>query len=126
MPPYEAEGANCQSCENMIKTRLDRLKEWVDRNLQQELPIPMHPALLPEVMNGLDRCLQYYVIKSKSGCGSRNTFVPTMPALTRCTIGSKFQGFGKKKDKSPNSQKRNPQVATNGDSSFGIPQLCVA
>lgn len=48
-----------------------------------------------------------------------------MPALTRCTIGSKFQGFGKKKEKSPNSQKRNPQVATNGDSSFGIPQLCV-
>lgn len=47
-----------------------------------------------------------------------------MPALTRCTIGSKFQGFGKKKEKSPNIQKRNSQVATNGDSSFGVPQLC--
>ncbi|XP_061369584.1 protein unc-13 homolog isoform X2 [Gastrolobium bilobum] len=156
MPPYEAEGAIANLVKIWIKTRLDRLKEWVDRNLQQELwnsqanqegyapsavevlriinetldaffqlPIPMHPALLPEVMNGLDRCLQYYVAKSKSGCGSRNTFVPIMPALTRCTIGSKFQGFGKKKDKSPNSQKRNPQVATNGDSSFGVPQLCV-
>lgn len=47
-----------------------------------------------------------------------------MPALTRCNIGSKFQGFGKKKEKSPNIQKRNSQVATNGDSSFGVPQLC--
>ncbi|KAK7352885.1 hypothetical protein VNO80_18316 [Phaseolus coccineus] len=156
MPPYEAEGAIANLVKIWIKTRIDRLKEWVDRNLQQEvwspqanqegyapsavdvlriinetldaffqLPIPMHPAMLPEVMNGLDKCLQYYVIKAKSGCGSRNTFLPTMPALTRCTIGSKFQGFGKKKDKSPNPQKRNPQVATNGDSSSGIPQLCV-
>ncbi|KAL2346946.1 hypothetical protein Fmac_000946 [Flemingia macrophylla] len=156
MPPFEAEGAIANLVKIWIKTRIDRLKEWVDRNLQQELwsaqenqegyapsavevlrimnetldaffqlPIPMHPALLPEVMNGLDRCLQYYAIKAKSGCGSRNAFLPTMPALTRCTIGSKFQGFGKKKDKSPNPQKRNPQVATNGDSSSGIPQLCV-
>lgn len=49
-----------------------------------------------------------------------------MPALTRCTTGSKFQGVWKKKEKSPISQKRNSQVATvNGDNSFGIPQLCV-
>ncbi|KAI4316105.1 hypothetical protein L6164_024118 [Bauhinia variegata] len=155
MPPYEAEAAIANLVKIWIKTRLDRVKEWVDRNLQQEvwssqtnqegyapsavevlriinetldaffqLPIPMHPALLPELMNGLDRCLQYYVTKAKSGCGSQNTFVPTLPALTRCTIGSKFQGFGKKKEKLPNTQKRSSQVATNGDSSFGIPQLC--
>ncbi|KAI4337500.1 hypothetical protein L6164_015909 [Bauhinia variegata] len=155
MPPYEAEAAIANMVKIWIKSRLDRLKEWVDRNLQQEvwspqanqegyalsavevlrivnetldaffqLPIPMHPALLPELMNGLDRCLQYYVTKAKSGCGSRNTFVPTLPALTRCTIGSKFQGFGKKKEKLPNTQKRSSQVVTNGDSSFGIPQLC--
>ncbi|XP_054788782.1 protein unc-13 homolog [Prosopis cineraria] len=155
MPPYEAEAAIANMVKIWIKTRLDRLKEWVDRNLQQEiwspqtnqdgyapsavevlrimnetldaffqLPIPMHPALLPELMNGLDRCLQYYVIKAKSGCGSRNTFLPTMPALTRCTIESKFQGFGKKKEKSPIVQKRNSPVATNGDASFGVPQLC--
>ncbi|KAK4274266.1 hypothetical protein QN277_017516 [Acacia crassicarpa] len=155
MPPFEAEAAIANMVKTWIKTRLDRLKEWVDRNLQQEvwspntnldgyapsavevlriinetldaffqLPIPMHPALLPELMNGLDRCLQYYAIKAKSGCGSRNTFLPTLPALTRCTIESKFQGFGKKKEKSPNVQKRNSQVATNGDASFGVPQLC--
>lgn len=157
MPPYEAEAAIANLVKGWMKTRLDRLKEWVDRNLQQEvwnppasqegyapsavevlrtldetlvaffqLPIPMHPALLPDLMTGLDKCVQYYVAKAKSGCGSRSTFIPTMPALTRCTTGSKFQGFGKKKEKSPNSQKRNPQVATmNGDNSFGISQLCV-
>ncbi|XP_060208341.1 protein unc-13 homolog [Lycium barbarum] len=153
MPPFEAEGAIANMVKDWIKTRIDRLKEWVDRNLQQEvwnpqaneggfapsavevlriidetldaffqLPIPMHPALLPDLMSGLDRCLQYYVSKAKSGCGSRNTYVPTMPALTRCTTATKW---GKKKDKS-HSTKRNSQVATmNGDNSFGVLQLCV-
>uniref|UniRef100_A0A5B7AFT1 MHD1 domain-containing protein n=1 Tax=Davidia involucrata TaxID=16924 RepID=A0A5B7AFT1_DAVIN len=157
MPPYEAEAAIANLVKVWIKTRVDRLKEWVDRNLQQEvwnpranqegfapsavevlriidetldaffqLPILMHPALLPDLMAGLDRCLQYYITKAKSGCGSRNTFVPTMPALTRCTTGTKFQSVWKKKEKSLNSQRRNSQVATmNGDNSFGIPQLCV-
>ncbi|KAJ4825086.1 hypothetical protein Tsubulata_035201 [Turnera subulata] len=155
MPPYEAEAAIANLVKVWIKARLDRLKEWVDRNLQQEvwnpqanqegfapsavevlriidetldayfqLPIPMHPTMLPDLMAGLDRCLQYYATKAKSGCGSRNTFIPTMPALTRCSTGSKL-GW-KKKEKSPNPQKRNSQVATmNGDNSFGVPQLCV-
>ncbi|XP_022729093.1 uncharacterized protein LOC111284603 [Durio zibethinus] len=157
MPPYEAETAIANLVKGWIKTRLDRPKEWVDRNLQQEvwnpqanqegyapsaveilriidetldaffqLPIPTHPALLPDLMAGLDKCLQYYVMKAKSGCGSRNTYIPTLPALTRCETGSKFQGVWKKKEKSQNSQKRNSQVVTmNGDNSFGIPQLCV-
>ncbi|KAK6152566.1 hypothetical protein DH2020_012205 [Rehmannia glutinosa] len=155
MPPYEAEGAMANLIKVWIKTRIDRLKEWVDRNIQQEvwnpranqegcapsaievlrmvdetleafflLPIPMHPALLPDVVAGLDKCLQYYATKAKSGCGARNTYIPTMPALTRCTTGTKFQW--KKKEKSITSQRRNPQVATvNGDSSLGVPQLCV-
>ncbi|KAM7459358.1 hypothetical protein LguiA_036352 [Lonicera macranthoides] len=157
MPPYEAEAAIANMVKVWIKTRVDQLKEWVDRNLQQEvwnpranqegyapsavevlrimdetldaffaLPIPMHPAMLPDLMVGLDRCLQYYITKAKSGCGSRNTYVPTMPALTRCTTNTKFQGVWKKKEKSVTSQRRNSQVSTmNGDNSFGVPQLCV-
>ncbi|CAN4127899.1 unnamed protein product [Withania somnifera] len=153
MPPFEAEGAIANMVKDWIKMRIDRLKEWVDRNLQQEvwnpqaneggfapsavevlriideildaffqLPIPMHPALLPDLMGGLDRCLQYYVLKANSGCGSRNTYVPTMPALTRCTTATKLW---KKKDKTLNT-KRNPQVATmNGDNTFGVLHLCV-
>lgn len=37
MPPYEAEGAIANLVKAWIKTRIDRLKEWVDRNLQQEV-----------------------------------------------------------------------------------------
>ncbi|KAJ9130400.1 hypothetical protein P3X46_034637 [Hevea brasiliensis] len=157
MPPFEAEAAIANQVKAWIKARVDRLKDWVDRNLQQEvwnpqanqegfapsavevlriidetldayfqLPIPMHPALLPDLMAGLDRCLQYYATKAKSGCGSRNTYVPMMPALTRCTTGSKFQGVWKKKEKSPNLQNKSSQVATmNGHNSLGMLQLCM-
>lgn len=49
-----------------------------------------------------------------------------MPALTRCSAGSKFHGVFKKKERSHINQRRKSQVGnTNGDSSFGIPQLCV-
>ncbi|XP_024181170.1 protein unc-13 homolog [Rosa chinensis] len=157
MPPYEAEAVMAELAKAWIRTRLDRLKEWVDRNLQQEvwnpqankerfapsaievlrivdetleaffmLPIPMHPGLIPELKTGLDRCLQYYVSKAKTGCGTRITFIPTLPALTRCSAGSKFHGVFKKKERSHINQRRKSQVgSTNGDGSFGIPQLCV-
>nr|XP_004239267.1 protein unc-13 homolog [Solanum lycopersicum] len=156
MIPYEAEAVIANLVKSWISTRLDRLKEWVTRNLQQEiwnprankervapsgvevlrsidetfeafflLPIPMHPDLLPELMNGLDRCLQNYILKAISGCGSRSAFVPTMPALTRCSTGSKFRVF-RKKERSPMVPYRKSQSGTtNGDDSFSIPQLCV-
>lgn len=37
MPPFEAEAAIANLVKMWIKTRVDRLKEWVDRNLQQEV-----------------------------------------------------------------------------------------
>ncbi|MBA0835670.1 hypothetical protein Goarm_007938 [Gossypium armourianum] len=37
MPPYEAESVISNLVKSWITTRLDRLKEWVDRNLQQEV-----------------------------------------------------------------------------------------
>ncbi|CAL9152086.1 unnamed protein product [Musa hybrid cultivar] len=154
MPPYEAESAIANLVRAWIRTRADGLKEWVDRNLQQEvwipratkescapssvevlriiddtldayfrLPIPMHPALLPDLLIGLDRNLQHYASKAKAGCGSRNNFMPTLPALTRCEVGSKLW---KKKDKSQNLTKRRSQVgSTNGDGSLSLSQLCV-
>ncbi|ESQ50252.1 hypothetical protein EUTSA_v10001895mg [Eutrema salsugineum] len=157
MPPFEAETVIANLVKDWIKARIDRLKEWVDRNLQQEnwnplenqegyaqsaaeglritdeileaffqLPIPMHPAVLPDLIIGLDKYLQYYVSKAKSGCGSRTTYMPTMPALTRCTTGSKFQGVWKKKEKALPSQKRNSQASiVNGENSFGVTQICV-
>ncbi|KAJ9688334.1 hypothetical protein PVL29_014167 [Vitis rotundifolia] len=156
MPPYEAEAVVAKLVKSWIRTRLDILKEWVDRNLQQEvwnpqankerfapsavevlriidetveafflLPIQIHPVLLPDLLTGLDRCLQQYISKAKSGCGTRSTFIPTLPALTRCSTGSKFGAF-KKKEKPHIAQRRKAQVGTtNGDGSFAIPQLCV-
>ena len=47
-----------------------------------------------------------------------------MPALTRCPIGSKL-GVFKKREKSLNPQRRSSQVATDGDSALGVPQLCL-
>ncbi|KAH0671233.1 hypothetical protein KY285_023532 [Solanum tuberosum] len=156
MTPYEAEAVIANLVKSWISTRVDRLKEWVTRNLQQEiwnprankervapsgvevlrsidetfeafflLPIPMHPALLPELKNGLDRCLQNYILKAISGCGSRSTFVPTMPALTRCSTGSKFRVFRKKERPPMVSYRKSQSGTTNGDDSFSIPQLCV-
>ncbi|KAF5202116.1 unc-13-like protein [Thalictrum thalictroides] len=154
MPPFEAEAAIANMVKVWIKTRVDRTKEWVDNNLQQEvwnhransekyapsvvevlriidetleafflLPIPTHVALLPDLMTGLDRTLLHYISKTKSGCGSRNTFLPALPALTRSTIGSKIWT---KKDKLQHLQKRKSQVGTlNGDTSFSTAQLCV-
>ncbi|KAI3963872.1 hypothetical protein MKW92_002430 [Papaver armeniacum] len=155
MPPYEAETAMADLVRGWLKTRVDMLKDWVDRNLQQEvwnprankdnfapsvvevlrmvdetldaffqLPISMHPALLPDLMTGLDKCLLHYISKAKSGCGSRSAYIPTMPALTRCTIGSTFAW--KKKEKLQASKNRKSQVGTmNGENSLGISQLCV-
>ncbi|CAH1442185.1 unnamed protein product [Lactuca virosa] len=156
MPPFEAEAAIANLVKGWTKLRLDRLKEWIDRNLQQEvwnpranqegyapsavevlriidetldaffnLPIPMHPALLPDLVLGLDRCLQYYSNKVKSGCGSRNTYIPALPALTRCTTETKFHGVFKKKEKTTTLQRRNSQVSTTNDNTLGVPQLCV-
>ena len=44
----------------------------VDETLEAffELPIPMHPAILPDLVAGLDKCLQYYATKAKLGCGN--------------------------------------------------------
>ena len=62
---------------------------------------------------------------SFAAAGSRGTFVPTLPSLTRCSTGSKFHGVFGKKDKSHLTQKKSQVGTTNGDNSFGIPQLCV-
>ncbi|KAG9130119.1 hypothetical protein Leryth_012863 [Lithospermum erythrorhizon] len=156
MAPYEAEAVIARLVKSWIITRVERLKEWVERNLQQEvwnpqanrervapsaievlrivdetleafflLPIPMHPVLLPDLISGIDRCLQNYISKAKSGCGSRSSFLPVMPVLTRCSRSSKFSVF-RKKDGANIVQGRKSQVGTSDrDDSFSIPRLCV-
>ncbi|GAB4839037.1 hypothetical protein Ancab_028566 [Ancistrocladus abbreviatus] len=154
MSPYEAEATIANLVKSWIRIRLERLKEWVDRLLQQEvwsvqankervapsafevlrtveetleafflLPIPIEPCLVTQLVAGFDRCLQDYITKAKSGCGSRDTYIPSIPALTRCSTGSRFF---KRKEKSQMSPRRQSQVgSSNVDEPFGIPQLCV-
>ncbi|KAI8553804.1 hypothetical protein RHMOL_Rhmol05G0044400 [Rhododendron molle] len=157
MTPFESEGVMDSLVKTWIGTRLDRLRELIDRNLQEEdwdpeaykeryapsagdvlrmmdetveafflLPMTRHRALLPDLMGGLDQCLQQYIMEAKSGCGSRNTFIPVMPALTRCKTGSKLPVALKRKENSYAAQGRKPQLGTiNGDNSLGLPQQCV-
>ncbi|XP_052621797.1 protein unc-13 homolog [Lactuca sativa] len=47
------------------------------------LPIPLHAALLPDLINGLDKSLQDYIFKAKSTSGSRNKFLPKIPSLSQ-------------------------------------------
>ncbi|OIW20741.1 hypothetical protein TanjilG_21804 [Lupinus angustifolius] len=90
------------------------------------LPIPMHRVLLPELTSGVDKSLQQYILNTKSGIGNRNTFIPAMPELTRCSTKSKFHGVFWVKEKSQVTQRRKAHVGTpNGDDLFDIPQLCV-
>ncbi|KAK9149313.1 hypothetical protein Scep_008070 [Stephania cephalantha] len=98
-------------------------EETLDAFLQ--LPIPSLPVLLPDLATSLDKCLLHYVSKTKSGCGSRKTFVPTMPALTRCTVGSKFQSSWKKEKPQVLPKKKSQAGMSNSDDLFGIPQLYV-
>ncbi|KFK40373.1 hypothetical protein AALP_AA3G365200 [Arabis alpina] len=156
MPPFEAEVVIGNLVKSWIKTRVDRLKEWIDRNLQQEvwnpranklgiapssvdvlrmvdetleafflLPILLHTVLLPELTSGLDKCMQHYVSKAKSSCGSRNTFLPALPALTRCTVGSRLHGVFKKKDKPmvASHRRKSSQLGASNDSAE-ILQFC--
>ncbi|KAL2342558.1 hypothetical protein Fmac_003843 [Flemingia macrophylla] len=157
MCPYEAEAVIINLVRSWIKTRVDRLEECVDRNLQEEvwnphankecfapsaleilriiddsvgaffqLPIPMHAVLIPELVSSLDKSLQQYVLKAKSSCGNRNTFIPIMPALTRCSAGSKFHGVFRRKEKLQVTRRRIfHHGSTIAESSFGLPQFCV-
>ncbi|KAL3625444.1 hypothetical protein CASFOL_030898 [Castilleja foliolosa] len=88
------------------------------------LPIPVHPVLLPELMGGLDKCLRNYVSKAISGCGSRITFIPSLPPLTRCNAGSKFSSF-MRKDRLLKSPSMKSQAASRNLDSFSLPQLCL-
>ncbi|CAL9122000.1 unnamed protein product [Musa textilis] len=113
--------ANMENCAPSATEVLRIINETLDAFFQ--LPIQMHAMLLPDFLIELDKSLQRYALKVKSGCGTRGSFVPPFPALTRCDIGSKLW---KKKEKLQNLPKRGSQVgSTNGDISFALPQLCV-
>jgi hypothetical protein len=54
MPPYEAEAVISNLVKSWIKTRVDRLKEWTDRNLQQEVCDRRFLLILYLCINGME------------------------------------------------------------------------
>ncbi|CAA7410096.1 unnamed protein product [Spirodela intermedia] len=132
MPPFEAESAMARLARTWIGRRVDALSEWVTRTLQKEgnkenlapavdllrpveetidaffqLPIPMHYALLPELLTGLDRSVQLCISSTKAGRGTPADFAPELPPLTRCAAESKLW---RKKEKPPNPQRSRSPV----------------
>ncbi|CAM8960458.1 unnamed protein product [Rhodiola kirilowii] len=90
------------------------------------LPITMHAVLLPDLINGLDKCLQLYVLMAQSGSGTKSTYLPAMPALTRCRKESKFHGVFKNKDRFHVAQIKKSQVENLIDeNTMEMSQLCV-
>ena len=68
-----------QANKDRVATSAIEVLRIVDETLEAFflLPIPMQPALVTELTNSLDRCLQHYILKAKSGCGkSRIIYIP--------------------------------------------------
>ncbi|KNA10249.1 hypothetical protein SOVF_146210 [Spinacia oleracea] len=125
MPPYDTEAVwNVQANKERVAPSLIEVLRIVDETLEAFflLPIPMQPALVTDLTISLDRCLQHYILKAKSGCGTRKSYLPSLPGLTRCSAGSKFF---KKKEKSQVPMRRSQVGSTNVGDLFGISQLCV-
>lgn len=49
------------------------------------LPMTMHTVLLPDLMRGLDQCMQQYIMEAKSGCGNI-----TWPSKISALLPSKY------------------------------------
>ncbi|KAL5976807.1 hypothetical protein ACLOJK_021141 [Asimina triloba] len=157
MSPYEVEYAAFNLAKAWIKTRVAKLEEQIDKNLQLEswdsvenkekiagsavevlkiientlqaffqVPPTMHQVLLPDLIIGMDQCLLHYIRRAKSGCGMQSTFIPAMPALTRCEPGVRPQGVIKKKDNFHGSHEVKSEAETlKSSNSFRLSQLCI-
>ncbi|CAD5166827.1 unnamed protein product [Musa acuminata subsp. malaccensis] len=116
MPPYEVDSGIANLVKVWIKKRAHKLKEYVDQNLQQE--DTFNSFFGTYLMN-----FSLVALKVKSGCGTQSSFIPPLPALTRCEIGSKPR---KEKEKLQDMPERKSQVgSTNGDGCYGLSQLCI-
>ncbi|GMP55911.1 hypothetical protein CsSME_00020576 [Camellia sinensis var. sinensis] len=68
-------------------------KETVDSFF--EIPLGMSEDLVHELANGLEHLIREYTTFVAS-CGSKQSYVPTLPPLTRCSRDSKFFKLWKK------------------------------
>ncbi|KAK8610409.1 hypothetical protein V6N13_081567 [Hibiscus sabdariffa] len=153
MLPYEVESVTCGLVKSWITTTTDRLKEWVNRNLQQEAWDPKatrerFALSAVEVLRIVDEAFEAFFLLPISmhaaflpdlaagidGCLQHyifmaksgcvsSTYVPTMPPLTRCSQRSKLPSVFKWKEKTYKKPQGGAANA-NGNDCFGTPQLC--
>ncbi|KAL1330270.1 hypothetical protein HN51_047447 [Arachis hypogaea] len=60
-----------------------------------QIPIGITEDIVQELANGLENLLQDYIM-FVSACGTKQSYVPVIPSLTRCNRNSKFSMFLKK------------------------------
>ncbi|XP_038991503.1 protein unc-13 homolog [Hibiscus syriacus] len=147
MLPYEAESVTSGLVKSWITERTDRLKEWVNRSLQQEKWDPKatrerFALSAVEVLRIVDEAFEAFFLLpiaihasmlpdlatgidscllhyiSMAKSGC-GTYVPTIPPLTRCSRRSKLPGVFKRKEKAH----KKTQGGTANDTS-GTPQMC--
>lgn len=151
MTPFEAEAMIVDLVRAWIRTRVDRLREWVDRNLQQEVWSPQAnkdrfaPSAV-EVFRTMDETVEAFFLLpitrhqdlllhlmngldqclqqyiTKAKSGCGNRSI-FIPAMPALTRCRTESRLFKKKDKTHTLHKRRPQF--HEDNSLGIPQLCV-
>nr|XP_017253867.1 PREDICTED: uncharacterized protein LOC108223910 isoform X1 [Daucus carota subsp. sativus] len=78
-----------QSAADLVKHTKIALDEFF------EIPIPVPEDLVNDIAEGLENLLQEYT-KFVSSCGSKQSYIPTLPPLTRCNRDSKFFKLWKK------------------------------
>ena len=68
--------------------------------------------------------MKFHYLRDFKNSGTRNTFIPALPALTRCTVETTMW---KKREKPQNPQRRSQpgKMMMNGEDSSGLGRLCV-
>lgn len=92
------------------------------------LPMADPSTLLQDLLHGLDRVLQRYVVETKAGCGSKKDLLPPFPPLTRCKdakLHGSFGGLWKKKERSPASNRSKSHDTSSQKDGSDSCRICV-
>ncbi|RHN82616.1 hypothetical protein MtrunA17_Chr1g0211731 [Medicago truncatula] len=85
----------------------------------------IHACSFTSLISGLDKSIQQYILKAKSGCGNHNTFIPTMPPLTRHSTKGKFCGVFQKTEKPEMTRGGKPLLEPHTEIAHSMHPICV-
>ncbi|KAL9225166.1 hypothetical protein vseg_001118 [Gypsophila vaccaria] len=86
--PKSKEEAFAQSAVEVMKTAKQTIDDFF------EIPVGLSDDLVQDLADGLERIIREYS-SFVASCGTKQSYVPTLPALTRCTQDSKFSKLWK-------------------------------